>query len=499
MANSPEKHGTSALRAAARHSAVRCTALALLSTAAAAASLLLPAALGRALDLLLAPSGDGGGGDTDAATRWVLLCTALLCVLALLDAVDAVLTGTTNARTTVWLRGKLVHHLLAVGPRATTRFAPGDLVARLIGNASAAGTAPTTIAALLAALVLPLGAMTALWLIDPWLAVVFIAGAPLLALLLRAFARASSDCSARYQRIQGDIAGRLTEAINGSRTIAAAHTADKETARILRPLPELALQGHRMWRVQGRAAAQAAALAPLLQIGVLAVAGHLLAQGRLSVGELLAASRYVALATGIGVFVGRLASLVRARTASHRLGEVLTEPATEYGTRPLPPRTQGSGRLELRGVRARRGGPDLDPTPTRERVTQAARTACADTFVRRLPEGYDTPCADAPLSGGEAQRLGLARAFAHPGRLLILDDALSSLDTVTEHQITQALLRHTPTASRLIVAHRASTAARADAVAWLDGGRIRAVGPHERLWRDPEYRAVFDAAGRSET
>ncbi|MFP3992824.1 ABC transporter ATP-binding protein, partial [Streptomyces sp. E11-3] len=428
MANSPEKHGTSALRAAARHSAVRCTALALLSTAAAAASLLLPAALGRALDLLLAPSGDGGGGDTDAATRWVLLCTALLCVLALLDAVDAVLTGTTNARTTVWLRGKLVHHLLAVGPRATTRFAPGDLVARLIGNASAAGTAPTTIAALLAALVLPLGAMTALWLIDPWLAVVFIAGAPLLALLLRAFARASSDCSARYQRIQGDIAGRLTEAINGSRTIAAAHTADKETARILRPLPELALQGHRMWRVQGRAAAQAAALAPLLQIGVLAVAGHLLAQGRLSVGELLAASRYVALATGIGVFVGRLASLVRARTASHRLGEVLTEPATEYGTRPLPPRTQGSGRLELRGVRARRGG-------------------------RTILDGVDLtlPDAEADADGGSgggstlavvgASGAGKSLLAAIAGRLAEPDDGVVLLDGVPLHEVTHDELR----------------------------------------------------------
>ncbi|MGW2731754.1 ABC transporter ATP-binding protein, partial [Streptomyces sp. NPDC001494] len=117
--------------------------------------------------------------------------------------------------------------------------------------------------------------------------------------------------------------------------------------------------------------------------------------------------------------------------------------------------------------------------------------APADDYVRRLPAGYATRCADAPRSGGEAQRLGLARAFAHGGRLLILDDALSSLDTVTEHQITEALLSSRAGPTRLLIAHRTATAARADAVAWLDGGRVRAVGPHAELWRDPEYRAVF--------
>ncbi|MET9684110.1 ABC transporter ATP-binding protein, partial [Streptomyces coeruleorubidus] len=94
-------------------------------------------------------------------------------------------------------------------------------------------------------------------------------------------------------------------------------------------------------------------------------------------------------------------------------------------------------------------------------------------------------------SGGESQRLGLARAFAHGGRLLILDDALSSLDTVTERHITDVLLGDGPGSTRLLVAHRGATAACADAVAWLDEGRVRAVGRHEELWRLAEYRAVF--------
>ncbi|MFK4064351.1 ABC transporter ATP-binding protein [Streptomyces sp. NPDC029674] len=561
---------TRLLGAATRYSAARCAILALCAVAGSGATLLLPLAIGRALDAVL--TGHLAGRADPDTTRWILACAALIGVSALLDAVDGVLTGTTNARTTAWLRGRVTRHVLAVGPRTTARFAPGDLVARLIDNAAHAGIAPATFAALLAALVTPVGAVIALALIDGWLAVVFVVGAPVLFLLLRAFVRVSSDCVARYQRVQGDIAGRLSEAIGGARTIAAAHTEDKEEDRVLRTLPELSRQGHRMWRVQGRSQAQAVAVAPLLQIAVAAVAGHLVLDGRISVGDLLAATRYAVLATGIGMLVGQLSGLVRARAAARRLAEVLDEPPTAYGKAQLPP---GDGLLELRGVRATRGGravldgvdltvpagatvavvgrsgagksllaslagrladPDegvvrldgvpLDtlgreelrrevgyaferpallgdtleetigfgaPRPGPERIRDAARAARADTFITRLPAGYATPCAEAPLSGGEAQRLGLARAFARGGRLLILDDAMSSLDTVTEHHIAEALLRHTPHRSRLIIAHRAATADRADAVAWLHEGRIRAVGTHAELWERPEYREVFGA------
>ncbi|MDT0565886.1 ABC transporter ATP-binding protein [Streptomyces sp. DSM 3412] len=555
------------LRATVRHSGPRCTALALVSMASTGANLALPVALGRALDLLLARDPDG--------SRWVLWCAVLVLAAAVLDAIETVLGGTTNARATAWLRHGLVRHVLAVGPRALTRFGPGDLVARLVGNAAQAGTAPATAAALLAALAGPLGAVAALALIDLRLAAVFLIGAPLLALVLRALARDSSDCVTRYQRAQGRIAGGLAEAVAGHRTIAAAGTADRTVARVLRPLAELSDQGHRMWHVQGRAAARAATVAPLLQLAVVATAGVLLARQHLTVGELLAASRYAVLAAGVGVLVGQLSGLVRARTAAERLDEVRREPPTAYGERVLP--SAGTGRLELRSVTVRRGGrtvldrvdlvvpagatvavvgrsgagksllaavagrltdpdegevrldgvplPELDRRelrraivhaferpallgesvedtiafgvvrPSPARIREAARAAHADGFVRRLPDGYATPCADAPLSGGEAQRLGLARAFARDSRLLVLDDALSSLDTLTEHDITDALLRATTGGSRLLIAHRVTTAARADTVVWLDKGTVRAVGPHTELWRTAEYRELFGSRG----
>jgi len=131
------------------------------------------------------------------------------------------------------------------------------------------------------------------------------------------------------------------------------------------------------------------------------------------------------------------------------------------------------------------------PSAPAAEVRAAARAAEADGFVRRLPDGYDTPLERAPMSGGEAQRLGLARAILQGERVLVLDDATSSLDTATEMKVSAALGGLPST--RLVVAHRVATAARADLVAWLDGGRVRALAPHAELWRDPDYRAVFAA------
>ena len=137
--------------------------------------------------------------------------------------------------------------------------------------------------------------------------------------------------------------------------------------------------------------------------------------------------------------------------------------------------------------------------PDDAQVRVAAGQAQAAAFIARLPRQMRTSLDGAPLSGGEVQRLGLARAFAHAGaaRLLVLDDATSSLDTVTEMLVARAIAGELSGLTRLIVAHRATTAARADLVAWLDGGRIRAFAPHGELWADREYRAIFGAGDRA--
>jgi ATP-binding cassette subfamily B protein len=133
--------------------------------------------------------------------------------------------------------------------------------------------------------------------------------------------------------------------------------------------------------------------------------------------------------------------------------------------------------------------------PPEDDLVSAAKASTAETFLARLPGGMRASLDELALSGGEVQRLGLARAFAHASRarLLILDDATSSLDTATEMLVSKAISGQLNDRTRLIVAHRAATAARADLVAWLHEGRIRALGPHDELWAEPEYRAIFGA------
>ncbi|WP_431931088.1 ABC transporter ATP-binding protein [Nonomuraea jabiensis] len=134
-------------------------------------------------------------------------------------------------------------------------------------------------------------------------------------------------------------------------------------------------------------------------------------------------------------------------------------------------------------------------------VQEAAACARVDDVIRRLPQGYDTPAAGAPLSGGELQRLGLARALVRRARVTVLDDATSSLDTATEAQVTRTLVDGMRGRTRLVVAHRATTAARADLVVWLENGRVSAQGTHQELWDDPSYRALFaaeEASGKEE-
>lgn len=571
--SAPDDRATTAaglLLGAARHSAGRTSAVFLCSAASAAASLALPAVLGRTLDLLLDRSPD--------ADPWLFACAALIVAEVLLDALVALFGGTASARSAAWLRTRGVHHLLSAWPGHAARFPPGDVAVRLTANATEASTAPVSAATLGASLLAPTGAIVALFLIDPWTALGFLAGLPLLMLLLRAFARGSSDSVASYQRVQADIATRLVEALAGARTIAAAGTEARDRDRVLAPLPQLAAQGRRMWRIHGAAVARSGVLMPLLTTVVLAVGGIRLASGDMSVGELLAAARYAALAAGVGTAAGLLGSLIRSRAAARRTAELMGLPAMTYGTRSLPP--EGIGALDLRGVSVTREGrrvldgvdlaipggasvavvgrsgagkstlaavagrltePDegvvlLDGVPlgavphdelrrevgyaferpvlfgatlgealtgrargteerepAGERVRAAARAASADAFVMLLPGGYATAPHTAPFSGGELQRLGLARAFARAGRLLVLDDATSSLDTVTEHQVERALAREVRHGTRLVVAHRLSSAARCDLVVWLEDGRVRATGPHEELWRSDAYRALFAA------
>jgi ATP-binding cassette subfamily B protein len=540
-----------------------------LTVLGALATVALPAVLGRAVDEVVAAV--RAGESEWVAARGALLATAaLLGMIVLVEALSQLVSGTGAAAALGRLRREVVDHVLAVGPGLTQRIPEGDLVARLVGGSATAAQVVLTAAGIAAALIPPVGGVVALALIDPWLAVTFAVGMLTASRAVRTYLRDARVATVGYQRAQGDIAARLVEALGGARSIAAARTTDQEVERVLQPVPRLRRHGAEIWQTMARFAFQGEPVVLLTQVAVIAVAGIGLSTGRLTAGEMLAASRYAVMAAGIGEILDELAALTRARAGAERIAAVLDQPATSYGTGWLRP---GPGGLELRGVTAgpvdapvirgldlvvpagqtvalvgRSGAGKsltaavadrladplvgqvlLDGTPvdqidrrtlraavtyaferphllggtvgdaiafgldhpSRPGIEQAASAARADGFIARLPDGYQAPLAETPLSGGEFQRLGLARALARDARVLILDDATSSLDTATEAEITAALTARQPGRTRLIVTHRRATAARADLVAWLDDGGIRAIGRHDELWDDPDYRAAF--------
>lgn len=123
------------------------------------------------------------------------------------------------------------------------------------------------------------------------------------------------------------------------------------------------------------------------------------------------------------------------------------------------------------------------PEASMEKVREAARTVGADSFIERLPEGYDTVLAQGgmELSQGERQLLTIARAVFANAPILILDEATSSVDTVTEQKIRHALLKICENRTSVIIAHRLSTIRDSDLILLLENGRIAEQGTHEEL------------------
>jgi ATP-binding cassette subfamily B protein len=137
-----------------------------------------------------------------------------------------------------------------------------------------------------------------------------------------------------------------------------------------------------------------------------------------------------------------------------------------------------------------------DPDATDEECMEACRLACADEFVRNLPEGYHTHIEQGGtnVSGGQRQRLCIARALLKKPKVLILDDSTSAVDTATDAKIQAAFREKIPDTTRLIIAQRISSVEHADRIIVLEEGRVDGVGTHEELLRTNEiYRDVYES------
>ena len=137
-----------------------------------------------------------------------------------------------------------------------------------------------------------------------------------------------------------------------------------------------------------------------------------------------------------------------------------------------------------------------DPNATDEEMERACRLACAHDFISAFPDGYDTHIEQGGtnVSGGQKQRLCIARALLKKPKILILDDSTSAVDTHTDAMIRKAFAEEIPGTTKLIIAQRVASIQEADLILVLDGGQIAAAGTHDELLQSsPIYREVYES------
>ena len=137
-----------------------------------------------------------------------------------------------------------------------------------------------------------------------------------------------------------------------------------------------------------------------------------------------------------------------------------------------------------------------DENATDEEIKFAAKQACADEFIQNLPGGYDYDLGQGGVnvSGGQKQRLCIARALLKKPKVIIFDDSTSAVDTKTDAMIRSALRQHAPETTKIIIAQRIASVQDADKIIVLDEGRIDGIGTHEELLKTNEiYREVYES------
>lgn len=139
---------------------------------------------------------------------------------------------------------------------------------------------------------------------------------------------------------------------------------------------------------------------------------------------------------------------------------------------------------------------------TDEEMREACAIACADEFISGFPDGYDTYIEQggSNVSGGQKQRLCIARALLKKPKILILDDSTSAVDTKTDAIIRSGFKKYMPDTTKIIIAQRTASVQDADRIVILDGGKINAVGTHEELLRTSEiYREVYTSQNKADS
>ncbi|HEX4866720.1 MAG TPA: ABC transporter ATP-binding protein [Acidimicrobiales bacterium] len=423
--------------------------------------------------------------------------------------------------------------------------------------------------------------------LDPLLTLLALGSLPFLNVLATRFSRRLHPAVLGIQQESAELAAVVEETVAGVRVVKGFGAEAVQAARLAVEADDVYERSMEASRVRATYLPALELLPNLGLIATLGYGGHLVLDGGLTLGELVAFNVYVVMLVWPLRMLGMiLAQGQRSAAAAERVSEVLeTAPViadSPHGA-PLPATGPGGGRGEVRfeavrfayapdlpvvldgfdlavpagqsialvgatgsgkstvarliprfydvdGGRVRVDGVDVrdlqlrdlrtavgivfeetflfsdtiaaniafaDPEAPAQAVVRAARLAGAHEFVDALPDGYGTLIGERgfSLSGGQRQRIAIARAILADPRVLILDDATSSVDPTKEHEIRDALAEVMRDRTTIVIAHRPATIALADRVVLLGHGRILADGTHEGLLASSaEYRAVLAAA-----
>jgi ATP-binding cassette, subfamily B, bacterial len=517
----------------------------------------------------------------------VLVYSLLILFVGVIQAIGTALRRYTAFRIAYRvetdLRQRLFAHLQQLHFAFHDRSQTGQLMARANSDIQQVNLVVVLLPLTVATTFLLTGVIIVMVLHNVLLAVFALGALPLLSIAAARFSHRLHPVSLQLQNELGDFSGVVEESVAGVRVVKGFGTEARQEAQLAVEADQVMDRALAGARLRANFLPLVDFLPALALVIILGYGGHLVLQGQLQIGDLVAFNSYILYLLWPLRLVGMLvAQAARSSAAAGRIHELLvTDAAVADPARPsaLPP--NGGGELAFEGVSFAYGqGPpvldgfdlvvrpgeavavvgatasgkttiarllprfyDVDagrvvldgvdirelrlrelrraigivfedtflftdsvaeniafaePDASMDLVRNAARLAGADEFIDRLPNGYDTLIGEHgySLSGGQRQRVAIARAVLADPRVLILDDATSSVDPTKEHEIRAALREVMRDRTTLIIAHRAATIALADRVVLLDGGRIVAEGTHEELLQSTErYRQVLAQTG----
>jgi ATP-binding cassette subfamily B protein len=516
----------------------------------------------------------------------ILVYSLIIAVVGVVQAIGTALRRYTafriSYRVETDLRERLFAHLQQLHFAFHDRAQTGQLMARANSDIQQVNLVVVLIPLTVATMFLLAGVIVVMVIHSVALALLALGALPLLSVAAARFSHRLHPVSLQLQQELGDYSGVVEESVAGIRVVKGFGTERRQEEQLRVEAEQVLDRALAGAKLRANFLPLVDFLPALALVIILGYGGHLVLQGQLQIGDLIAFNAYILYLLWPLRLVGMLiAQAARSSAAAGRINELLVTDAAVADPPHPTPLPAGGGEVRFEGVRFAYGagppvlsgldlvirpgeavavvGPtasgkttvarllprfyDVDagrilldgvdirqlrlrelrraigivfedtflftdsvaeniafaePDASMDAVREAARLAGADEFVERLPDGYDTLIGEHgySLSGGQRQRVAIARAVLADPRVLILDDATSSVDPTKEHEIRAALRDVMRERTTLIIAHRAATIALADRVVLIEEGRIAAEGTHEQLLATSDrYRHVLAQAG----